>query len=246
MRRDQFIEQLITEVSVGGLLPSEKFLNEKEINRIIDQAKRYFYLYYKTAVKPYGFVIPRSVFQTDAFKRNRTLILPDEIIAVEDCKELKARLHLYSDASIAEGLLTSQLYLQSVSNSYDLVMRAAYEQYYDIAKSYMLEKITYNFNKLEHVLTLQGRNPEYDVWIQTSTMICENELFEDYWFTRYCSAMTKKSLSNVLLFLGDGFSLPNGAKFSVDNFNEQANEELEKIEEKLKELDPPDWLIQFN
>lgn len=246
MRRSEFINQLMTEVSVGGLLPSEKFITEKEIDRIITQAKKYFYLYYKTAVKPYGFVIPRSVFETDAFKKYRTLILPDEIIAVEDCKELKARLHLYSDAAVAEGLLTSQLYLQSVNNSYDLVMRAAYEQYYDIAKSYMLEKISYNFNKLEHVLTLQGRNPQYDVWIQTSVMICENELFEDYWFTRYCSAMMKKSLSNVLLFLGDGFSLPNGAKFSVDNFNEQADQELERIDEKLKELDPADWFLEFN
>lgn len=244
MTKDQLKEEIKTEITGGGLIPN--YLGEAELDRVIKQTERFFYLKHRDASKPFSFIIKKETFDCEEFKNNRQLILPDNIDSVEEVKELRAHTQFLAADVSPERLLASEMYLFSINNQYDLVMRAAAESYYDLTRAFMLNQIAFTYSNNDHTLILHGRTPAYDVLLKTNVKLDPTDLYDDYYFGRYAACQAKISLCRMLTFIGDGLSLGQGLKLNVSDMMSEAASELEKIEESVKNLDPPDWILLYN
>ena len=241
MKRTDFIEMCKVELTAGGTIPL--YLGENEINRVIDSAKRFFSKSVQDAVARLQFVIKKDTFKNPDFKRNKTLKLPCEVQSVDGFKEIRGYSSYIGPDISPERMMASELYTMGINQSFDLVMMASTQSFYDISKSFMLDEISYSFNINTKELVVTGRTPRFDVLLSTWTNIAEEKLFDDYWFQRYVSCMLRKSQVNILGFFDGGPNLPGGQKLDIDRMESNANDELENILEKLKGLDPPNWFM---
>jgi hypothetical protein len=60
-----------------------------EIKRIIKFSADWFYKKYEDAVEERYYIIPKTMFKTDQFKRERTVTMPDCIFSIWQLKKLK-------------------------------------------------------------------------------------------------------------------------------------------------------------
>ena len=175
--RTQFINEINTLITVGGKLPC--YLNEDILNIIINQAILFFRESHRNATQRLSWIIKKEFFQTPAFVRSRKLILPDNIISVDGFKEVKNTFQIQYPSQDASKMVATEMYLSSITNSYDLVMKAALEAYQNIAEAQYLSEIQYNFNKNDKSLVVTGRTPMHDVLISTWANVEDNKLFND-------------------------------------------------------------------
>jgi len=127
-------------------------------------------------------------------------------------------------------MIASEMYLSSITGSYDLVMKSALQTYQNIAQAQYLSDIQYNFNKNDKSLVVTGRNPIYDVIIHTWANVEDNKLFNDPWFFEYCAAKAKQKVASIFSFME--FNLPGGIRLNPAKYEQEANEELERVREK--------------
>jgi len=237
--RSDLIAEINSEVTVGGQLPC--YLNEQELNRIINQSILFFRESHKNATQRFSWIIKKEFFQSPAFAKSRKLILPDNIISVDGFKEIRNTFQIQYASQDTSKMVASEMYLSSITGSYDLVMKAALEVYQNIAEAQCVSDIQYNFNKNDKSLVVTGRTPLYDVLISTWAIVEDNKLFNDYWFIRYCVAQAKLSVVRLLSIID--FSLPGNVKLAHAKFEQEGNDEIQRIEQKIKKLNPPSWMI---
>ena len=234
--RADLINEINSEITIGGKLPC--YLNEQEYNRIINQSILFFRDSHKNANQRLLWMIKKELFQTPAFTRSRKLILPDNIISVDGLKEVQST----TQTSLNSGkMVATEMYLSSITGSYDLVMKAALDAYRNVAESQYLSEIQYSFNKNDKSLVVTGRTPIYDVIISTWANIEDNKLFNEHLFIRYCAAQAKQSVAR--LFSAMEFNLPGNVRISPTKYEQEANDEIKYIEEKVKKLNPPSYMI---
>lgn len=244
MTRSQLIQNCKTELTGGGAYPM--YIMPPEIDRVINESIAFFNQNVQDSVSRTQFVVKKEIFECPEFKKNKKLVLPDSVQSVDGVKELRGYSSFIGPDISPERLMASELFLMSVNNQFDMVMLAASQSYYDLSKAFMLDQIAYEFNINTKELTITGRQPYYDVLLSTWSSIADEKLFDNYWFRRYVSCMLMKSQCNFLGRYADGPNLPNGQRMNIDRMQQNANDELEKIIEKLQALDPPDWFILSN
>jgi len=238
MTRSEFLLEIKDEIRGTCALPYS--IPDKEINRIIDQAKKYFYRNYKEAVETQHYVVPKEEFDKPDFKTERSIHMPDCVISVTECKEISGGGRLFTvDADFSDNrLIAAELYL-SPFQSDDLVMRTAQYAYWDLAQAFFLERIAYDYNRNTKKLKIRGRNPKKNVFILSYVEIPEDDLFEDWFFIRYCTAKVKVALGRILGFFE--YQLPGGVAINSTDIKDEGNEELEKLLEQIDEENSPDW-----
>lgn len=238
MTRSEFVLQIKDEIRGTCALPYS--IPDKEINRIIDQAKKWFYRNYKEAVESHYYVVPKEEFEKAEFKKDRSVQMPDCVVSVYEVKEISGGGRLFTvDADFSDNrLIAAELYL-SPFQSDDLVMRTAQYAYWDLAQAFFLELIAYDFNRNTKKLKIKGRNPKKNVFIQTYVEIPEEDLFEDWFFIRYCTATTKVALGRILGFFE--YQLPGGVTINSGDIKSEGQEELEEIKTTIDEENSPDW-----
>ena len=237
--RAELIKEINSEITIDGKLPC--YLSEGELNRIINQSILFFQESHKNATQRLSWIIKKEFFQSPAFSRSRKLILPDNIISVDSFKEVRNNFQMQYASQDASKTIATEMYLSSITGSYDLVMKAALETYQNIAEAQYLSEIQYNFNKNDKSLVVTGRTPMYDVVITTWANVEDNKLFNDFWFIRYCTARAKQSVARMFSFME--FGLPGGVRLNPAKFEQEANDEVQYVEEKIKRLNPPSWMI---
>jgi hypothetical protein len=243
MTRVEFIELIKGELTAGCALPYS--IPETEFNRIINQALNWAYVNYQYSVTVQYFVIKRDIFQQPAWKKTRTCFLPDCVISVFEIKEIKGfqKLSYFGADFSAEKMIAQEIYL-SPFNADDMVLRTAYESYWDLSRAFFLERIAYDFNHNSKELTILGRDPKYDVWLNAYVKIPEDKLFEDWIFQRYCTAQAKISLGRILTMFK--FNLPGGIEINGDMMKEEGHDEIKELLEKIDSENSPDWFFIFH
>lgn len=238
MTRSEFLLQVKDEIRGTCALPYS--IPDKEINRIIDQAKKYFYRNYKEAVESQYYVVPKEEFNKAEFKADRTIHMPDCVVSVYEVKEISGGGRLFSvDADFSDNrLIAAELYL-SPFQSDDLVLRTAQYAYWDLAQAFFLTLVAYDFNRNTHKLKIKGRNPRKDVFIQTYVEIPEEDLFEDWFFIRYVTATVKVALGRILGFFT--YNLPGGVTINSSDIKSEGESELEKLLQQIDDENSPDW-----
>jgi hypothetical protein len=238
-----FIQEVQNELSGSGLLPV--VLEDKEIKRIIDQSSRWFFENYDTAVEVQHFVIEKAQFNNPQFKKNRTLQLPDCVVSVYNVKEVNGVGRLGNiDRDFAEDrLIASEIFLSSFHGD-DLVMRTAQYQFFDLAKAFFLEQISYDYNRNTHKLRILGRDPKFDVYIEGYSKIPIDKLYDDYYFLRFIVAKSKISLANILGMYP--FPLPGNVTVNFDALKSDGQEEVTWVLEQIDNEKVADWFMMYH
>lgn len=240
MTRLELIMEIKDELKGTCALPYS--VNSKEIERIIDQAKRWFYREYRQAVESKYFVIPKEHFQKAEFKNNMQIQMPDCVVSIYECKEITGGTMMgFMDRDFTDNKLIAAEMMLSAVDSDRMVMSVAQMSFWDLSRAFILEHVSYDYNRNTQRLTIKGRTPRRNLFLRTYIEIPEEDLFEDWLFIRYCTAMAKKSLGRILGFFE--YNLPGGVSINYDAIKSEGEDELEQIIEQIREEDPPDWFM---
>ena len=243
MTRGELIEMVTGEITASGSLPYS--IPEREANRIVDQAMNWFHANYGPAVETQYYVIEKKWFSDPEFKKTRCILLPECVVSVFEVKEMNGggRLGTVDKDFSDNRLLAAELFL-SPFQSDDLVLRTAQYSYWDLTQAFILERISFDYNRNTHRLKILGRDPKKNVFIQTYAKIEENKLYDDWFFQRYVTAMAKVSLGRILGTFK--FNLPGGIQVDSDGIKSEGEEELKEIKQRIDDENSPDWFFIFH
>lgn len=243
MTRLEFIQLIKDELTVACALPYS--IPENEFNRIINQALRWAKINYQYAVETHYFIVKKHIWDSKEFKSSRSIQLPDCVVSIYEVKEIKgtSRVSYFGADLSTEKMIAQEIYL-SPFNGDELVMRTAYESYWDLSKSFFLERIAYDFNHNTKKLYILGRDPKTDVFLQAYISIPEDKLFEDWTFQRYCAAQAKISLGRILTMFQ--YNLPGGISINGDDIKNDGKEELTELLQKIDDENSPNWFFIFH
>lgn len=243
MTKSELIEMVNDEITASGALPYS--VPERELERIIKQALNWFYINYQYAVETQYYVIEKSWFLSPEFKQTRSVLLPDCVVSVFECREVSGGGRLGTvDRDFSDNrLLASEIYLAPFASD-DLVLRTAQYSYWDLTKAFILERVRFDFNFNTHRLKIMGRDPKKNLFLHTYVAIEESKLYDDYYFQRWVTATAKVSLGRILGFFT--FNLPGGIAIDGSKISDEGTTELEAIKTKIDEENPPDFMFIYH
>jgi hypothetical protein len=115
------------------------------------------------------------------------------------------------------------------------------EKYYDLARQVLINKIGFKYNRLTRQLRITGETPDNHVILETYETISDCALFEDEIFFRYVAAQIKKAIGTMIMTFG--YSMPGNITLNGDMIRDDAQTELEAIEEEIKGDEGVDWFM---
>lgn len=242
MTKAELVDAVLRELDTSFALPTQ--MQPTEVERIIDQTALWFYENYRESVEMQYFIISADQFKLPEFKATRTIQMPKCVVSVFEVKEITgAGLIGTIDRDFADNkLIAAEIYL-SPFNGDGLVFRTAQYQFFDLTRAFFLEWIRYNFNRRTLKLKILGRDPTRDVFIQTYIKIPEENLYDDYYFYRYVTAKSKISLGRMLNMFN--FQLMGGVTPNSADIKAEGEAEILKIEQEIKDQDPPDFFMTW-
>jgi len=242
MTKQELVEMVQRELDASFALPSQ--LQPTEIERIIDQVSVWFYENYREAVEMQYYIMRASEFAKPEFKKTRTIMMPECVVSVFECKEITGAGLLGSiDRDFADNkLIASEIYLSPFTGD-SLVFRTAQYQFFDLTRAFFLEWIRYDFNRRTKKVKILGRDPYRDVFFNTYVKIPDDKLYEDYYFFRYVTAKSKIALGRMLSFFD--YNLMGGIKVNAQDIKSEGETEVEKIEQEIKDQDTADYFNIF-
>lgn len=243
MTKNELVQQVLRELDSSFALPVQ--IQPSEVERNIDQSALWFYENYRDAVETQYYIVPVGEFSREEFRANRTIMMPDCVVSVFEVKEITgAGLLGTVDRDFADNkLIASEIYLSPFTGD-GLVYRIAQYQFYDLTKAFFMDLIRFDFNRRTLKLKIMGRDPRRDVFIQTYVKIPDDKLYDDYYFYRYVTAKSKLSLARQLSFFD--FNLMGGIKINVADLRSEATEEIQKVEQEIKDQDTPDYFMVWH
>lgn len=233
MNKQELINDTIQYITSSYGVPTK--ISDVEIENRIKDALRWFYRNYDYSVQTKWYVIPRSHFLTSEFRAKRSIVLPDCILSIAECKETYSATKLGlgdRDFSVSR-LIAADIFLSSYSSD-DLVNRVAYASYYDLSRAFFRDWVDFDFNFNTHVLYIKGSDPKSDVAIRTWDKIEEEALFDDPLFIDYIRGLALISLSRLMGFV-TGMNLPGGAQFNIEMLKSEGERLIENVKTQIKE-----------
>ena len=101
--------------------------------------------------------------------------------------------------------------------------------------------LTYNYNEFSNDLVILGALGRSDLVLQCFKRLKIQDLYKNYYFFRYCVALGLRSMATIMGTFE--FKLPGGVTLNYNNMREQANDEIEKINEWIKQNHAPDYFF---
>jgi hypothetical protein len=237
---ESFIAEIQQELSVACALPFT--VPKKEIIRIIELSAKWMYKNYEEAAEERYYLIPSYNFTIGDFKCDRTLILPKCILSVHGVNKVSLGQGVSNDTAFDGTNDTSvnkfffkDIFFSSsgMSNSSENLMYYIISSYWmDMAQSVSTAPISYNYNMNSNKLVILGQDPNTHIILQVYRELPLEFLMNDEIFYRYCVAKCKQQLARILGTFN--FNLPGGITINYDMLKEEGSEDLQKIEEDIK------------
>lgn len=244
MTKQELIQWVKDEITASGALPLDQ-INDKEIERIIDNEKEYVHREWRTAVEPRMAVIPLSSFRTHDFKQSRTIQLPDCVYGIDDFREIKdgSRLFGISDPDLRlERVMGSDLWLSPFSSNV-ITSRTISYSWFDLARSFTLIDMQFRFNINTHRIQVIGHDPVADVLCRAYIAIDDADLYEDPMFRKWISAKCKMQLHRILKTFE--VNLIGGVSISTILYDE-GKAEKDEVENWRNGQEVPDYFLMFS
>lgn len=243
MTKQDLIKLIHDDLTVSGSLKLD--LDEKEIARIIDVEKKMAYRDWRDAVELKYAVMSPWAFKTEEFRKSRTIQLPECVMGIDEFREMKdgSRLFGINDPSLRlERVMGSDLWLSPFSSDVITTRTISYS-WFDLARSFTLIDIQFRFNINTHRINVIGHDPIAPVVIRAFIAIDEADLFEDYYFQRWCIAKCKCQMHRLLKTFE--YNTIGGVSITT-MYGDQGTQEINDIKEYQKGQDPPDYFISFS
>ena len=243
MTLKELTQDIVDEITFSGAMPFK--IPEKEIGRIINNAKKYFHDYWRYALQKNHLILPQSIFLTHQFMQQRGIFLPDCIQYVQECKEMKGSSIFGSiDRDLGDQkFIGSELFLTPFMGE-ALTYRIATFAFLDLTKNLTIDTIAYDYNHTTHYLQILGRTPKTNVYLQVAKKVDDQYLFSNELFQRYVRAKAKIRTHEMLS--STDFKLPGGFKYNYTEMSALAKSELEIIYKTIDDENTPDFLIMEN
>lgn len=253
----QFMQSVIAEVTQSCVLPNPIPLDRIPV--IILNSARWFWQNDDNAVEQRFYFIPQSeLCKGNTF--NKIVQLPEQIMAVQGCYRSSETMYgNLGDFSIERMMMSSYATFGGLGsiggglgafNSIDGatgfklsdVVVGMYE--IDTFKQTLAPTLSYNFNEYSKKLVILGDSKGSNIVIDCWKRVRIQDLYNNYYFFRWCVCQVKKSLSQI--FGTFSFKYPGGVEINFSMYSDDANDELEKIQEWVEQNHAADYFFQPN
>lgn len=232
-----FIAEIQSELSVACALPFT--VPKKEIERIIHYSAKWMYKNYEEAAEERYYLIPKGVFDSNAFKCDRTLILPKCILTVHGVHPVNDGFSNNTfdgtlDTSVNKFFFRDVFFSDTgIANSSESLMHYVISNYWmDMVMHVSSSPISFDYNANSNKLVILGKTPVNSIVVQLYKEVPIEYLMNDELFYRYVVAQCKKQLARILGTFN--FNLPGGITINYDMLRDEGSEEITKIEEEVK------------
>lgn len=243
MTLKEFIDNVRQEISAACAIPLN--IRTEEIERIIKFAQEWFYKHHEDSVEERFYVIPITNFQTDFFRRTRTLRLPDCVFSVFSLKKLREDFSPSlsfdgtSDLSIERILFKD--FGQAGQGSEALMYYVVNLYWIDTASHILNHTVTYNYNRNSNLLFFGGETPTRDCVASCFVKQPLEFLLKDEIFYRYVVASAKMQLGRIMGTFD--FTLPGGVKLNYEMLREEGKDALAEIKEEIRKDEGMDFFM---
>jgi hypothetical protein len=254
---DTLIKEINDELTVGCQLPFT--VPKKELARIIQRSKEYFYKIYEDSVEEMYIALPASAWNKTSFKKG--ILDENEVLSKTNVNSTRGIVPMpstvYSVNNVFEvngfsgedgGFGTNSFSAGDVdfsiekfiySDSYgaglgseNLMAYVINSSFVDMTRQILLSQISYSYNRLTKKFRFQGELPKSACIFQVYNTIPDCALFQDETFIRYCIAKAKVQLARILGTFS--FNLPGNITINYDMIASEGKDELTAIVEEIK------------
>lgn len=235
MSEQEFISEIKSALSAACAIPVG--IRDAEIKRIIKQSAKWFYRNYEDATEERFYAIPVDCFDTEAFRKKRTVLMPSCVISVFSLKKLRDNFGFSSSFDGTSNDLTLERVLFSnssqIGNNSENLMYYTMNLYWLDTMSHVLNHtIGFNYNRNSKKLFFAGETPDRDCIASCIVELPIENLYDDETFFRYVEARSKIQISNVLGTFD--FKLPGGISINYDLIRSEGQEAYQEIKEEIK------------
>jgi hypothetical protein len=243
MNKAEFIDRINGEITASCALPYSP--PKAEIERIIDKEMRWLYREYRELLYDRIYIINKKYYQTQDWKDTRTFQMNNCTEGIKQVKEMTggSRVFGINDPDLnSDRLMASDLYLTPLSSD-QITYRTIQHSFWDLARAFNLVDINHDFNAITHRLAITGRTPIQSLFVLALDQIPAEDAYEDTIVLEWMIAKAKLSLARILGTFN--YQLLGNVQINYDIWRTEGNEELERLREKIKGDNPPDWFIMF-
>lgn len=104
--------------------------------------------------------------------------------------------------------------------------------------------ITFNYNEFSNDLVILGELGHSDLVLQTFIRCKIQDLYKNYYFFRFCVCLGLRSMATIMGAFE--FRLPGGVTINYSTFRDQANDEMQRIEEWVAKQHSADYFFNSN
>lgn len=248
----QFIQRIIQELTQSCALPLP--IPAAAIPPIIIQAAQHFWENDDQSIEERWYCLPNKEFMKCG--ANLLAKLPPQIISVNGVYkttdvfnygimgDFSLERMILNNSALASGAGGSLSDVFGSGTGYNLtdVTAALYEvQTY---KALFDVPVTYNYNQFSNQLVILGALGSSDLMLNVFKRLKIQDLYKSYYFFRYCVCIGLRSMSTIMGTFE--FKLPGGVTINYSTWRDQANTEMDKIDEWIQKNHAADYFINSN
>ena len=249
----QFITRVQQEVTQSCALPFA--LPAERIPEYILQAAQYFWQNCDFSVEERHYYIKNSdICKCNVL--NKIVQLPPQILGVHGVFKVQSGLKYgaMGDFSIERmmmssysmfggaGTVGSGMSMQGTGYNLSDVIVSMYEV--NTFNQAFQAPLTYNYNQFSNKLVLLGDLGYSDLLIATMQRCRIQDLYNNYYFFRYVVCLCKRALSTIYGMFE--FNLPGGISINYSTLSDQADSEIDKIDEWIQNNRACDYFFMPN
>ena len=243
MTKDELVAEVQNELTASCALPYSP--PDAEIERIIDLQMRWLFREYRELIYDRVYIVPKTIWQTKEFKDSRIIQFNKCTEGVKEVVENTAgnRVFGINDPDMKfDRLMASDLYLTPLSSD-QITYRVIQWSFWDLARGFNLRDVNHDFNPNTHKLAITGRTPEESLLVIAMDHIPIEEAYDDPIVIQWMIAHGKKSLARILGTFN--YTLAGNITINYDLYRSEGVEELQRLEDKIKGDQTPDWFLMF-
>ena len=248
----QFIQRIIQELTQSCALNLP--IPASAIPPLILQAAQYFWDNCDQAIEERYYCLPNSQFRRCG--PNSLVKLPPQIISVLGVYKTTNQYSygVMGDFSLERMILNNSALASGSGGSlsdvfgsgagYNLtdVTAALYEV--STYEAMFDAPLTFNYNQYSNELIILGALGSSDLILQVFKRCKIQDLYKSYYFFRYCVCLGLRSMATIMGTFE--FKLPGGITINYSVWREQAEQEMEKIDEWINKNHGTDYFFMTN
>lgn len=242
MTKDDFIQNIVNEITISGSLSIE--VKEDEIERIIENEKRNVFRNWRDTVELRYGIIPVERFRTSSFRKSRVIQFPACVWGIDEFREIRdgSRLFGINDPDLSmERVMGSDLWLSPFSSDVITTRTISYS-WFDLARSFTLKDIQFDFNINTKRVQVIGHDPIAPVLCRVWVQIEDCALYDDYMFFKQCVGKVMIQIHRVL----KTFEVTLVGGVSIGSyFMDLGKQYLDEVKEYINGQQNPDWFLMF-